>query len=357
MSITVECRPLQSISPFLIQPAVNVRKTMSARWSSNRNARATGRILLGVLCVGLSIFAGTHFLQKAESIQSSQLPLPTATHMVLLSDKAINESSGLVLSQRNEDCFWTHNDSGDIPRLFLVHRDGRSIAHLRVMGVNAIDWEDIARATIGGSEKLIIADIGGNAQSRKFVTLHVVTEPHFRFDPNLPEASTKAPIEATVKVDTTIQVQFKGGVTNYEGIAVDHAAGLILIVEKALFGGRVFTVPLPAVADLGKDKTEVMAKEIGQTTIPFACACDISHDDNALVVTNYTLGYLYARQALDGGVKEEWSETLKREPIVFRLPKLRQPEAVCFSKDSRSVFLTSEQQPTPLVEISLPATR
>ena len=221
------------------------------------------------------------------------------------------------------------------------------------MGVKAIDWEDVAMATIDDSEKIIIADIGGNAQSRKFVSLHIVTEPRFEFDATTPTT----PIERSAMVETTVNVSFSGGVTNYEGIAVDHTAKLIVIVEKALFGARVYTVPFPTSADLLKEKTDVVAKQIGHTSIPYACACDISHDAKSLVVTNYTHGYLYSRQNSADGAFEDWSVTLKREPVAFKLPKLRQPEAVCFSKDDLSLFLTSEQLPTPLVEMNLPTTK
>ncbi len=306
--------------------------------------------LLTVLGLVTVLMISIIAIPKAESLQSAQLPASSSKQISLLADKEINESSGIVLSQRNENCFWTHNDSGDISRLFLVHRDGRSIARFRVMGVKPIDWEDIAMATIGDSEKIIIADIGGNSQSRKFVSLYFVTEPQFEFD----ATKSTTPIERSAMVETTIQVSFSGRVTNYEGIAVDRAAKLILIVEKALFGARVYTVPLPTPADLMKEKTDVVAKEIGHTNIPYACACDISHDDKSLVITNYTLGYLFSRQSLADGSFEDWSETLKREPVAFKLPKLKQPEAACFSKDDQSLFLTSEQLPTPLVEMILP---
>ena len=294
-------------------------------------------------------FAGERPAVSQDSISSP----PSWKQIAILADKEINESSGLILSHRNDKCFWTHNDSGDEPRIFLVHPDGRTIARVRLLGSKAIDWEDITMATIGGTPKIIVGDIGGNAQPRKFVTLYILTEPKIVFDDSRPIH----PIEATATSETTIEVSFQGGVTNYEGIAVDHAAGLILIVEKALLGGRVYSVPLPSQSELTKPKIQVTAKEIGHTSIPFACACDISHDSMSLVVITYQQGYLFRRQTISAHNAEEWSATLKREPVVFSLPKLKQPESVCFSKDDRSVFLTSEQLPTPIVEVQLPSTK
>ena len=268
----------------------------------------------------------------------------------VLKDHEINESSGLILSQRNADCFWTHNDSGDAPRLFLIHRDGRTIARVKIEGATAIDWEDITMATINGSPKLIVGDIGGNAQKRDQVTLYVISEPKFAFDAQKP----LTPIESSASVDTTVEVTFVGGVTNYEGLAVDANAKSIVIFEKALLGARVYSLPLPS---LSKKKLKVQATEIGQTSVPYACACDISKDSRSMVVTTYLVGFLFARRSKANGMLEEWSETFQRDPTEFPLPKLRQTEAVCFSADGKSIFLTSEHTPTPLVEIKLPVAK
>ncbi len=284
--------------------------------------------------------------QSLETRATNELELPWK-RIAWLADREINESSGLVLSHRNKNCLWTHNDSGDVPRLFLVHRDGRTIATFKVLGIKAIDWEDLAFATIGGKPIVIVGDIGGNAQKRIVVTLHFMAEPSFEFD----DVKPIEPFDAKAFSVTSMDVWFKGGVTNYEGIAVDHASKSILIFEKALFGGRVYSVPLP---DLSKEKVDAEAKEIGHTSIPFVCACDISADSKSMVVITYSLGFLFTRRISADGVLEEWSQTFKREPISFLLPKMRQAEGVCFSMDAKSIFLTSEHLPTPLIEMTLP---
>ena len=302
------------------------------------------------LLVAMALAAAIYFksMLGLGSQEISEEPRTEWTQVALLADREISESSGLVLSERNPDCFWTHNDSGDAARLFLVHRDGRTIARLKVAGANAIDWEDIAFAIIDGSPKIIIGDIGGNAQKRNHVTLYVLSEPKFLFDASKPAH----PIESTARVETSVDVTFEGGVTNYEGIAVDHAGKSILIFEKALLGGRVYSLPLP---ELSKKKTVTQAKLIAKTSIPFACACDISADSKSIVVVTYQVGCLITRRTKDDGTIEDWSEALKREPIVFPLPRMRQTEAVCFSKDAKSIFLTSEQLPTPIIEMKLPS--
>ena len=77
-------------------------------------------------------------------------------------DSRITESSGLVAGSRS-DLLFTHNDSGDVARFFAVDRTGRTRATYRLRGVQARDWEDIARGP-GGT--LWLGDIGDNSASR-----------------------------------------------------------------------------------------------------------------------------------------------------------------------------------------------
>ena len=88
-----------------------------------------------------------------------------------------------------------------------------------------------------------------------------------------------------------------------------------------------------------------------------ATACDISADGRSLVIISYNRGFLFRREMSKAGEVEPWKSVLERKPVVFSLGKLRQTEAVCFSKDEKSIFVTSEQVPTPIVEIDLPVNR
>jgi len=306
--------------------------------------------LLAFYTAFIAIWGEYPWLQACASLcQDAEVQLETK-ELAILKDREINESSGLIFSQRNPDCFWTHNDSGDLPRLFLIHRDGRTIARVKIDGATAIDWEDITIATINGSPKLIVGDIGGNTQKRQHVTLYIVSEPTFQYGDKKP----LAPIESSASIEATIEVTFAGGVTNYEGLAVDADSNSILILEKALLGARVYSLTVPS---LSKKKLKVQATEIGQTSVPYACACDISNDSRSMVVTTYLVGFLFSRRVKNDGSVEAWSDTFLREPISFVLPKMRQPEAVCFSADAKSIFLTSEQLPTPLLELKLPVSK
>lgn len=101
-----------------------------------------------------------------------------------LDAQASIEPSGMVKSRTWPGVFWSLNDSGDIPRLFPVFKNGdlynteEYVNHDGVMvsdGAN-VDWEDIA---IDGAGHIIIGDVGNRAinNRRDFCLIHVL-EPH-----------------------------------------------------------------------------------------------------------------------------------------------------------------------------------
>jgi uncharacterized protein YbjT (DUF2867 family) len=111
-------------------------------------------------------------------------PLPTphltadwATHR-MASDE-LREASGLALSHRQPNLLWTHNDSGDRARLFLLDLEGALVAEYAVDGAKAIDWEDM---TADGAGHLYVGDIGNNRSARRDLRVYRLVEP----DPSEP---------------------------------------------------------------------------------------------------------------------------------------------------------------------------
>lgn len=92
------------------------------------------------------------------------------------------ENSGIVKSRQWPDLFWMHNDSGDEPRIYPVHRDGSVYQSVRlpetpgvlIGGAVNVDWEDI---TVDASGHVIVADTGNGDNNRRDLVLYYVQEP------------------------------------------------------------------------------------------------------------------------------------------------------------------------------------
>ena len=143
---------------------------------------------------------------------------------------ANKEPSGLVKSRLWPDVFWSHNDSGDGPRIFAVHRDGRiypseryGAAHGVVIpdAVN-VDWEDI---TTDDQGNLIIADFGNSEQNdRRDLCLYWIFEPH----PSVGQTS----VQRKIFFAYPDQTQVPSPVRNFDAEAIFYAHGHVYILTK-----------------------------------------------------------------------------------------------------------------------------
>ncbi len=253
----------------------------------------------------------------------------------VLQDTQINESSGIAASHHHSGAFWTHNDSGDKPRLFLIDSKGNTLAMCGLSGAVARDWEDMCSFFKGGKSYLLVGDVGDNGSRRPSVTLYLIEEPKRYIGAN------GQPIRLPLVASLTFT--YEDGPRDCESLAVDTSSGKIILVEKRTgTGSGVYELPLFSKTP---DKT-VVAKRIGTVHIPMATAMDISPDGRHLVVATYLIGFEYKRQA-----NENWAAAMGRDPIPVVLPQRKQGEAICYDHDGGSLYLTSEGVKQPLWKI------
>ena len=89
--------------------------------------------------------------------------------------KKLNEASGLLVSQKYPNIFWTHNDSGDKARLYALDRKTlKLVKKIKIKKANNVDWEDITYH----KGNIVIGDFGNNKNKRKDLTLYTIKEPN-----------------------------------------------------------------------------------------------------------------------------------------------------------------------------------
>ncbi|HST86074.1 MAG TPA: hypothetical protein VLL08_30325 [Kineosporiaceae bacterium] len=146
-------------------------------------------------------------------------------------DSRITESSGLATSRLHPGVLWTHNDSGNSPRIYAIGKDGSTDAALTLRGEPNVDWEAIATTTgKTGQTLLAIADIGDNNAVRSSVRIALVTEPQ-----KLRTASV-----TPVRV---LRLRYPGGPRDAEALLADPRDGRLYLVSKSLFGSELYAVP------------------------------------------------------------------------------------------------------------------
>ncbi len=260
-------------------------------------------------------------------------------------DPRIDESSGLVSASRS-DVVFTHNDSGDDARFFAVGPDGATRTVYVLPGVQARDWEDIARGPDErGRSSLWLGDIGDNDGRRtNGVLVHRVREP-------VPGADKSV----TTEKPTSFRLRYPDSPQDAETLLVHPRTGRLLIVAKPFVGpASVFAAPDRLDPDAPNELTRVGAVDADRTGTPggppglgglgqtLVTAGDVAPDGSRVAIRTYTDVYEWTVEGDD--VAAAFAGT----PTVTALPPTQQGEGLAYSADGRTLLTSSEGLGAPV---------
>lgn len=158
-------------------------------------------------------------------------PTPEATFSErndkgLVVNDDIDEASGLVVSHSNPNYLWTHNDSGDAPRIFLISNLGGDLGVYTLEGATHTDWEDMAIASRAGTSYLHIADFGDNNAQRSQVQIYRFPEPDV--------SQVNAPQTQTISSNSIekIALSYPDGARNAEALLVNNSGDIYIITKE-----------------------------------------------------------------------------------------------------------------------------
>jgi len=278
-------------------------------------------------------------------------PVPSKSQQVaILEDKRINESSGLALGVRDPSIFWTVNDSGGEPCVFAIDHNGKTRAKVRVRDAANFDWEDAASCKDeNGTPTLFIGDIGDNLLIRSTIQVYQIPEPEINA-PGQPvaEAETAAP--------QLWRANYPDGRHNAESLLVHPQTRRLYILTKSEDGKcALYAFPQPL-----QPKVSMVLEKVVDLTFPklvragkrphdncMTSAASFAPDGSRMVVSTYSSLYEWLLPK-----NKSLAEALQQSPVRIEPELLRQTEAVCYDSDSRTLWLTSEHLPTPLLRVT-----
>ena len=270
----------------------------------------------------------------------------TAKEVCIVQDPLITEASGLAVCRTTKDAVWIHNDSGDVPRLFLVGLNGTTQGIVNVKDVTATDWEDMCSFELDNESWLLIGDIGDNLRVRG--TKSPRCQLLLLKEPKPAEAGSKLGTpESTINVVRTIEFQFPDGPHDCEGLAVDTLSRAILLVTKAdPANSALYSLPLTTT----KGRESLTAELVAPLSVMYATAIDISSDGRRMAIVNMFSGVMLTR---DDPEKKSWADASSESVTALTLPVRKQGESVCFAADGKSLLLNSEGKSQPLWQVAL----
>lgn len=262
-----------------------------------------------------------------------------------ITDDRIQETSGIAASRKAPSRWWVHNDSGDAARTFALADDGSVTAEVKVQGVLALDWEDMAwRPGSSGEGELLLGDLGDNAEARAFVQITVIAEP----DPDAGAIEVAA---------TEIRLFSYGDETAHdvEALFADPDTQALYVVTKERTADTIGVFEAPAHAPEGQEGPEVMARIatldpedplfVGDRLVTGG---DISPDGRFIALRTLDKVLVYPRP---------WgtsiAEAFSGEPCVVQTEPEPQGEAVAFGPGG-DLFTLSENKGQPLWRYTWP---
>ncbi len=207
----------------------------------------------------------------------------------------ITEASGLVRSRTYTDVFWTHNDSGDLARIFAIDGRGHLLAEYPVAGATNVDWEDIS---IDDSGHLYLGDFGNNANARRDLVVYRVPEPnpaHPERDVQVDRAlrfryadQTAFPDPKRRNFDAEAMLWYRGALYIFSKDRSDTHTRIYRLPDQDFEGERSLEPLLEL--DLGGDRSGLF----GNTT-----AAAIRPDGRFVALLTYRTIFLYERRGPD----------------------------------------------------------
>ena len=265
--------------------------------------------------------------------------------------KPINEMSGLVKSRTYPDVYWVNNDSGDIPRIFAVNKNGNVImpaymkndfyadikeegkkpfAGIEILLAANQDWEDIAV----DDDLIYIADLGNNANARRDMGVYMLYEPN-------PRATVASRVLQYIPIRYPEQIEYPARQWHFDSESMFVADGNLYFLSKhrqpgelAKWEGGVNLYRLDSYDTL---KANVLTKVDSFADLSVATGADVSPNGKHLAVVTYSALWVFEKTGDDQWLSGKASEL----PLDYNVTK--QAEAVCWD-DDETILISNEQR-------------
>ena len=246
----------------------------------------------------------------------------------------IPEASGIVASYRNKGYLWTHNDSGDRNRIFLLDANGKGTREFNLEGATNRDWEAISMAQFPEGSYIYVGEIGDNNAVHAESAIYRVPEPDIT-------ATTAQYV--TLKNVQKISFKYPDGPRDAECFLIDQVSKDIFIISKRENSKRLYKLSYPQ--SYTQTSTAEFVQELTFSANPgqpsYITDGNVSVDNKEIIIKNYLQIFHWRRNA-----NETIPEALKRTPTI--LPYMAEPqgEGVCFSQSNSGYYTISETGPS-----------
>jgi hypothetical protein len=248
-----------------------------------------------------------------------------------ITDKRLDEVSGIAASIKNPGYLWAHNDSGNTPEVYLVDKELNVVFTCKLKGVFNRDWEDMAigPGPEAGKSYLYIADIGDNLGI-------FPTKVIYRFEE--PKLDT---VQKSVDIKDLKRIIFKlpnNQTKDSESMLLDPTTKNLYILSKE-DSARLFEIKFPYNIESDPKRDTVIAENLGAFNLPKVTSGAITISGEEIVIKNYRRVWYWKNPN-----KKPIAEVLKVKPIMIPYDLEPQGEAIAWAQDGSGFYTLSEKK-------------
>ncbi|SHF88011.1 hypothetical protein SAMN05443144_114101 [Fodinibius roseus] len=246
----------------------------------------------------------------------------------------IDEASGLAVNPDHSHLLWTHNDSGDEARIFLIQKDGRFRAEYHLEGATNRDWEDLA---VGpgpdpDTHYLYIGDIGDNYTFYSSYVIYRLKQPDIRSGQGGgPEGEKLSGVDA-------LRFVYPDGSHDAETLFIDPSTRDLYIVTRQERQDRVYRYPYPQ----STEKTDTV-EFVGKLPFSRFAGGDLSTDGQVLLLKTLPRIFIWHRKP-----NQSIPEMLAGTPRELSYGTGPQEEAIALVPGGNGYYTLSESKGKPV---------
>ncbi|MCS6973305.1 MAG: hypothetical protein NZM13_02355 [Cyclobacteriaceae bacterium] len=232
---------------------------------------------------------------------------------------------------------WTHNDSGDKARLFLLDTAAQTRMVVYLRGAYNRDWEDMAIGPGPDSTRqyVYVGEIGDNLAVYRTKVIYRFPEPDF----------TEG--QVTIAQFDSIRFVYPDGRRDAETLMVDPLTRDIYILSKREKNLHLYRLAYP------QSVTDVITAELLSDNLTFnglgeakgydlryynqVTGGDISADGREILIKDYSSVYYWIRKP-----NQTVEEVLTKKPYLLPYKPEPRGEAIAFAADGSGYFTLSE---------------
>ncbi|SNS93720.1 hypothetical protein SAMN05421640_1694 [Ekhidna lutea] len=227
----------------------------------------------------------------------------------VITDSRLVEASGLDQSYTNPGYFWTHNDSGGEPKLYLIDTKGHIQMEVELEGVANMDWEEIVTVQDGDKSYIYVAEIGDNKAVRDDISIIRLEEPKKIHNAVL-----------TIKNEnlTIMPLQYAEGARDAEALMFDRVSEEFVLITKREENSLIYSFPFQP----GSERITIKSK--GTIPTRLFTAADMN-EQGEILLKHYDAIYFW-------GASQEPAvdRILAWNPISIDYSPEPQGEAICW---------------------------